>query len=95
MPSSAGVRKNVLTTPTLIAVARSRAARAYIHIDNDSGKTIYTGVGNASVSTTTGRPLTDGSARTIVNTQNDSEATGAVYAVCAAGTASILVTEGT
>jgi hypothetical protein len=99
MPSSLGVRINVTTTPTLLASAKGRDQRAYIQIDNDSDKTIYTAIGLPAVavlvSPTTGRPLAPGGNRSINNSPTDSEATGALYAVVVSGTASILVTEGT
>lgn len=94
MPSTPGTRVTVGTTPTLLCPARTRAQRGFIHIDNISSVTIYTGVTNPSVNTTTGRPLDAEDTATIVNTGNDGEATGAVYAVVATGTAVVLVTEG-
>lgn len=95
MAASPGVRKTVTTAATLLAAARSRAQRAVIDIDNDSDVTIYVGLGNSGVTTTTGRPLHPGESMAIVNTAHDSQAANAVYAVVATGTASVLVTEST
>lgn len=94
MPANPGSRITIGTTPTLLCPARTRTQRGFIQIDNISAVTIYTGVTNPSVTTLTGRPLAAGDVRTIVNTANDSEATGALYAVVATGTAIVLVTEG-
>lgn len=94
MPSSPGASVTVLSTATRLCVARTRAQRAFIHIDNTSDKVVYIGVTNPAVTTSTGRPLAPGESMTIVNTANDSEATGAVYAIVATGTAGVLVTEG-
>jgi hypothetical protein len=94
MPATPGSQITVGTTPTLLCPARTRSQRAYIQIDNISSVTVFTGVTNPSVTTVTGRTLAAGDARIISNTANDSEATGAVYAVVASGTAIVLVTEG-
>lgn len=95
MPASAGVRKTITTAATLLAPSRSRAQRAALDIDNDSAVTIYVGIGNAAVTTTTGRPLLPGESMAIVNTAHDSQATYAVYGIVATGTASVLVSEST
>jgi hypothetical protein len=91
-----GTSITITDAPTLLAAAKSRDQRALIYVDNHSDSTIFfaIGPGSSGVTTTNGRRLDSGERIMIYNTQTDSEATGALYAIVATGTATVLVTEG-
>jgi hypothetical protein len=85
------------TTATKLCDAKDARRRNWvvIQLQGDQPADIYVGIGNASVTTSTGRRLRRGFARYIGNDAVAQPAALAIYAIVASGSCDVQVEEGT
>lgn len=86
----------VTTTPTLLCAAKGPSARGWILITvpPDAARSVFLGIGDAAVTTSTGHELEAGNVAFLGNDPLNKPATLAIYGRVASGTQSVTVSEG-